>query len=521
MNPSAISLPASTRGSTLAGSARASKTASTIAGDTRAPTPQTDSTVFQKPSVTKVLELPEKLRARAESTADAVEHHFFEQSPGHDAIRNITKFLEQSHIRVEPETTLGKSEPESEPSDNRSLSSLSVAKRSQRQTVPPDAHGTAGRIVRTHPRMAVSAPVMPRNAERFKEKAVPRSPMGNAWSGEHYWNPQFSDTVPAWVDDFAPPHTDPGRRMVYDAVIADMATCTRELKAEAEKGGGVITDAECEVIAAMTILDERNDDYAANCEMPVPREVTDKIEEFREAQAQALATHAVRDEDGLEDSSTWLQMNPLQITTTIDNTRASMRMVKEQRKSAELQPSYQAYGLVYAVHILEDRIRRLKKTEGYEDSSDDETMEYEKFLKSVQEEHGSEVEGEGSQPQTLGRLISEGRLEKRRLKGKEDEGLQSQTEGRMVSEGGLTKRRLRGKAPSTFDLEAWAEQLKKMDPEDPAREGFEAPSKVEETVSPELRELHYLLHAHQRETIMASSSRTADESRPKYHHPPT
>jgi hypothetical protein len=121
-------------------------------------------------------------------------------------------------------------------------------------------------------------------------------------------------------------------------------------------------------------------------------------------------------------------------------------MIKETRRNSELEPSERAYRLVYAVQIVQEKTRKLKARDGYEDS-DDEMVEYGKFLRSladvlpVGEENGS----------SMMRDAIESELEKRR------------NTRRDVSESGLQRRRLRGKAPSTLDLEAWASKMKGMD----------------------------------------------------------
>ena len=387
-----------------------------VPAPTPAPSDEDKLPQHTKPSRIKVLELPEKQRKRAESTADRLAVSL-EDSRIRAALLNISKGRDESHIR----TTAG---------DRTGWAVLQVEKRGQRETMPTEAR--ANKLSGPPPRLVVSAPVVPKGGLL---RPLPASPVGNAWSGEHYWKPQFSESLPGspTQEEDESAQSDPARQAVYDSVVADVETYVRELKAENAQSGEEMTDAECDVVAAMMVLEEKNTLYASENELPVPKDVFSKVEDLGERQKGALKSNTIRNSSDIRDPGRWLQLEPssLQYTTTLDYVHAGLRMVKEHRKSAELEPPGPASRLVYAVQVLEEKIRKLKARDSYEESSDDEMVEYGKFLKSI-----AELTVEGGQRSSFRRDVSESSIERRRL---------------------------RGKAPSTLDLEAWASELKTLD----------------------------------------------------------
>ncbi|KAL1608457.1 hypothetical protein SLS60_003399 [Paraconiothyrium brasiliense] len=380
--------------------------------------PEDDNKLPQhtKPSRIKVLELPERQRKRGESTASRVSVNL-ESNHIRAALLHISKVRDESPIRAKTGSRTG-------------WAVLQVEKRQQRETMPAEAR--ANKPARPPPRLAVSAPVF---AKSGLSRPLPASPVGNAWSGEHYWKPQFSESGPGspGSDECGNAHSDAARRNVYESVLEDVETCVRDLKAEIAHSSEQMTDAEAEVVAAMTVLEEKDAVYAIEHEMPVPGEITSKTEEFAQDQKQALGQNLVRCESDFRKSD-WLHFaqTTLQPTTTLEYVRASLQMIKKRRRSAGLEPSEPAYCLVYAVQILEEKIRKLKARDSYEESSDDEVVEYGKFLKSIAEVLPNQEEKQNSIR-------------------------------RDVSESGLGRRRLKGKAPSTLDLETWASELKVLD----------------------------------------------------------
>ncbi|KAF1974455.1 hypothetical protein BU23DRAFT_93820 [Bimuria novae-zelandiae CBS 107.79] len=415
MNSSTVRLPAP------ASRSRSRSRAAT--SPVHAPAPQPEAILFTPPSRTKVLELPEKLRPRAEVLAASLTADFA-HSAARATLARITQVAQENCVRAKPDE------------EGPGWTALTVEKRAARalrRTFPPNAHGAKEKSACPPARLAVSAPVMPRDA-------LMRPVVGNAWSGEHYWQPQFSSSLPESPaaeseGEAQAVHSDPVRRAVYESVQADMELCVRELKAEAFARGERISDVEAEVVAAMTVLDEKNLAYEAAYELPVPKDIVTRTREFGEAQTEAVAKYTIEDEKTLEDSGTWLQVGEetAHVTTPLDYARASLKIAGENRKSAELELCGPGLSLVYAVHILDEKIRRLENRGSYEESSDDEMLEYGKFLKSIQEEQ---------------RIGEENRRPRE-----------------SVGEATIRMRRMKGKAPSTLDLETWADELKGLSPE--------------------------------------------------------
>lgn len=396
---------------------------------TATPVPQAQPALFTPPSHTKVLELPDKLRARAESTAQAIDLTFSD-GPSHAALERIAHLRQESHIRIKP-------------GDITHWGTLSVRKRHQRQTDPANGHGARVRGLRPPPRLAISAPAVPKGSSLLSGP-VAGSPAGNAWNGQHYWRPQFSDSAPgspASIQDSSVSQRDPVRRAAYDSVLADVEMATRELRQDAQGNGERLSDADAGVVAAMNVLEEKNAAYElAQCELPLPQDVLARTREFVDAQARALEENSIQDEAELNEAGRWLQIgrDGQLITHVLDYAQANLKMLRERRKSAEMEAFERAYGLVYAVQILEEKLKRMKERVCVpaESSSDDEAIEYGKFLKSLREL---------------------------------DVGLEEQSPAKRVgSEGAAETRRLKGKAPSALDLRTWASEMKRMEP---VREG--------------------------------------------------
>ncbi|KAJ4302675.1 hypothetical protein N0V90_001564 [Kalmusia sp. IMI 367209] len=364
-----------------------------------------------RPSRDKVAELPEKQRTRALSVANHLEEEL-DNGNTRSAFLRITHVLQESDIRTQGNHT--------------GWGVLQVEKTRQRETMP--AH--TNKPPRPPPRLAVSAPIIPKGV---LSRPVPASPVGNAWSGEHFWQPQFSQSVPGspTLTEDSAIYSDPIRRALYKSTVAKVEACTRELKVEAALHGERMADVECEVVAAMQVLEEKNAKFARDCEFPVPRDNEERLKEFAEEERQALVLNSVHHYADLKHPETWLQLEPssLQLTTVLDYARANLRIVKERRKSAELEPSEQVYGLVYAVQVLEEKVKKLKARDE-EEESDDETMDYGKFLKSINEEVAA---------------------------GENRRGLR-----RGANENSLEERRLKGRAPSALSLEAWATELRDL-----------------------------------------------------------
>lgn len=389
------------------------------------PSSKPDPAFFTAPTRIKVLQLPEEFRVRADSIAQALSLSF-QLGPGNAALERVTQVCQESCMRRKP-------------GDHLHWEKLVVEKRQQRQqrqTAPANALGGRMRAMRPTPRLAISAPALPKTRDTL-DALIGVSPSGNAWSGHHYWKPEFSQSVPASPsaeEEQKFVHSDPTRRAVYEAILVNVAVCVRELRGESQHRGNPITEAEAEVVAAMTMLEGKNQNYDAQLRFPLPKDILAWAKEFEDAEVKILEEYTVQDEAELNDAKRWLQVKNegREVSTVLDHTQAGLRMIWERKKNVETDMLSTIYGLVYAVQVLEEKLRKLKEKENAEDSGDEE-MEYGKFLKSVKDEMG---------------ILDEG----------------CPLQGRQSSVGGTEIRRLKGKAPSALDLESWATELKALDP---------------------------------------------------------
>ncbi|KAL5388938.1 hypothetical protein DPSP01_002644 [Paraphaeosphaeria sporulosa] len=435
---------------------------------TAVPAPDVDFDVdhlpqHTRPSRIKVKELPDTECQRAETTASHLSTNF-DDARIRTALVHITQVRNESHIRPKR-------------GDRTGWAVLQVEKRQQRETMPRERRGDADILSRPPPRLAVSAPVILKDSLVWP---VPVSPMGNAWSGEHFWKPEFCESVPAspmWEEGGCA-HSDAARQSYYDSVVADVEKCALEVKADTMQGDEQMSGAECDVIAAMTVLEEMKAGFGED-DWPVPGDVLAKTKEFCQEEKKALELSPIRDLADMQESYNWLsfEQSSLQPLTKLDEVRGRLKMIKETKRNSGIEPSERVYHLVYAVQILEEKIRTLKLHDIYADNSDDDMMEYGNFLKSLAEvlplaeECGSSIasyssDSELEERRDLKREMSETGLEKMKAVRMDvlSNGLAKRRDLRKeVSEGGLERRRLRGKAPSTLDLESWASSLKVLD----------------------------------------------------------
>lgn len=468
MDSSPLSLPAVIRAITPTSSHSRAATPARAAIPIRVPTPAStpatelaDDNLPQhtKPSRIKVKELPEKERARAESIARHLSEDF-DDTRYRAALSQITKVRDESHIRPKR-------------GDRTGWALLQVEKRQQRETMPTKTRTDTPS--RPPQRLAVSAPVM---LKQSLVRPVPGSPMGNAWSGEHFWKPEFCESEPAspFWEAGGCAHSDAERQGYYNSVVADVEKCALEVKFETAHGVVQMSNAECDVVAAMTVLEEMKESFGED-DWPVPIEIISRIDKFAAEVQEALSLNPIRELADICESSSWLsfEQSSLQPLTKLDEVRGRLKMIKETKRTSGVEPSEQGYRLVYAVQILEEKIRTLKLYDSYAHDSDNEKMEYGNFLKSLAEvmpwvnrketsitSCSSDNElGEGSD---LSREMSKTSLEQEPLLVRAPRTLaERRTLRRDVSESGLERRRLRGIAPSTLDLESWASSLKVLD----------------------------------------------------------
>lgn len=395
--------------------------------------PQSDPAIappitHTSPSATKVAELPEKQRARAYSTSTSIGDEI-ENGHTRATYLRIQAVAQDDRVRV---TAAGLfSSPyffEPQPEKRR----LGVG---TRRTLP---QRYASPWTRSPHRVVHSAPAIPQSV---LARPVPASPVGNAWSGEHYWAPQFSPMSPTSEQlengdiDYSTTAVQPFICTAYDAMYADVEARAFKLETEAHARGEQIPSSEIDVIAAEKVLEEKNAELEVNGGFPLPNSISSRILELALEERRALDAFAVRSLKELEGIDAWLCIDEstLIFTTILDRAKEALHMLKKRRKKPDIELSASAYSLVFALQLFEEKLYNLSAEE-FEDSSGDE-LDYGLLLKSIDQELKEEAAKKQGD-----------RLELRR-----------NVELKAVEE-----RRLKGKAPSALDLANWALEMKKI-----------------------------------------------------------
>ncbi|KAF2253872.1 hypothetical protein BU26DRAFT_561140 [Trematosphaeria pertusa] len=289
----------------------------------------------------------------------------------------------------------------------------------------------------------ITEPEAPQPAIRaFFDRPLPASPIGNAFSGEHFWAPSFaSEQVGKAAPEALQPPAEAASRLAFDQVLEDIQALASQIAASATP------TPEEEVRAAQAVLTFKQEEFAELYEFPSPEAVALRMEQLAFEDKRALATFGIAAREDLDDVNKWLEVDEktLEFTTVLDHARDSLKILRERRKSREIELSAPALGLVWAGRICEDKVGRVGREEGG-GSDEDEEEEYGKVLKSIQEEIGG-FEG-GSKAEVKLR--------------------------RKFSERVINRRRMKGKAPSVLDLASWASEIKRM--EEQKEEGTPTPT---------------------------------------------
>ncbi|KAF2680188.1 hypothetical protein K458DRAFT_393159 [Lentithecium fluviatile CBS 122367] len=294
-------------------------------------------------------------------------------------------------------------------------------------------------------RQIVSAPP---HMQSTLDRPVLASPVGNAFSGEHYWAPQFEGvTNTRDPDDFLTP-TQPQGVAAFHAVRESVQGLASEFAQEAERRGETLSRFECDELAARKVLDDKNAEFAQAGRLPSPSSIFDRLFKLSGEETRAITSFGIQTPEDLLDVNAWMRIDEstFQFSTILDSVKEALTMLKERRKSRDLELSVSAYSVVYALWTLYDAQRKLEESFLVDEESDEE-FEYEEFLKSI-------------------KVIME--EEAKRKRGKEQGGGEGagETKERRVAALGrafdLDSRRLKGKAPSVFDLLNWAEELKNL-----------------------------------------------------------
>jgi hypothetical protein len=357
------------------------------------PTPQ-DIPKHVKPSIINVNELAPKQKACA--YASAVQR--YDQLKIPEAVakhRRIVAFLNTEKLgRTAPLSRRVASAPVPPSPGLEAIHDMSL---SQQKCI-------SGRSLA---RLIVSAPPAALNV---LDRKVPGSPMGNAWSGEHYWAPQFSPQIVTRQEknksrdpEDLLPRQSPQSQVAYHAVLEDVKFFVDKVMTEAESRGYPVSTCnkpETEVLAAKKVLEDKNAEFARESyTLPAPRSISSRIFELAQDESRAMVTFCIQTATDLSDVNVWMRVDEsnLQISTILDSAREAVAMIKERRKSRDLEVSGAAWGLVHAVCLLDKKQWKLEN--GFEQVKDEESDSsdgegYEFFLKSIKEEIRDSVERE-------------------------------------------------------------------------------------------------------------------------------
>lgn len=431
--------------------------------------PPTPPISFQSPYIaafeSTLGELSEKKRTRGISAAASISNEL-QHGPSRQTYLSILDFASNDPIRLRK-------------LDTRSPQRCVAPPRPipLRNTMP-EAAVPLRRQVGRH---VVSSPAV------FGDHA-PASPMGNAFSGEHFWAPQFRPrTRPVGTP---PAPKDPVSRATYDEVLCDVKAFTariRETKSSTvipgivDEGGGktgfgtgdgenngmkcrtpnniaasscqALSDAAAGALAASQVLALRNAEFALGGSFPSPSALAARLEQLYADETRVLHEYSINSPAEMTNIDQWLSVHDesLEFRTLLDHAREVLRMARERRKSGDLALSLPEWGMVWAVRLWEEKDALAREED--ESSSESEGDEYGRFLKSVAEEMGNggvgkagaELEDDGTGDE---RVLERERVLREKMTGEQN---------------AIGKRRLKGKAPSALDLAEWAAELRRME----------------------------------------------------------
>jgi hypothetical protein len=266
-----------------------------------------------------------------------------------------------------------------------------------------------------------------------RRERIPGSPIGNAFSGEHYW-------------EGIPPQP------VTPYAIQDKSTSEGELSCQPPPSTDAYNFVR-EAASASDLLQKVNANFA---NLPVPHDISAKLFALADEESRAVSSWTIEDEAVLANHHIWLQVQGNHHRTILDAAKDALHMIRR-RKENLLQLPVEAWLLVHAVRFLEEK--EGEGVKGVEEISDDKSddasdEELPKSLAQIKRESKKTV------ATTFSRNVSH-ELAYDQLEGKRDEG--------VVRRGGLGRtvdaeeRRKKGKAPSALDLQSWQEHLKAME----------------------------------------------------------
>lgn len=450
---------------------------------------------YVSPFASKVNELSEKKRARAIFKRSSVEGEL-ENERMRTTYLNLLAFKNKDHLRVDEECDVEGSADVGAVRGKKEGERGKQNKERPRNTAPEGLHPAFRAPLRPPAKLTVSAPTVPTVPRSVHDSTLPTSPIGNAWSGEHYWAPQFSPSISTAPSPGEKPSQCPAiagchlSKAAYETVSDEVDALSRRIAGEAALAGEALEEYEADALAAEQVLELKNAELTQDYGYPDTAEISSRIFQLAIEERQARQSFTIKSKEELRDIDKWLHIDEetFKFSTILDHAKENLRMMKERRKSHHLDLSTPAYSVLFALQVLEEKQERLRRSQS-ESESDDE-FQYGHFLKSIQEElavdqhkrsssrtlYSTDTDSLGwkknarfkdSTTSTMSGKSTLVEEERKELKTDQKSPAEARSMRRNAALGRdvLEERRMKGKAPSALDLASWATELKRMEEE--------------------------------------------------------
>ncbi|KAF2638933.1 hypothetical protein P280DRAFT_519784 [Massarina eburnea CBS 473.64] len=195
-------------------------------------------------------------------------------------------------------------------------------------------------------------------ASILRDRPVPQSPIGNAWSGEHFWKPQFSPSplhaeLPLGTESPQCPGS-PVSHSLYEDVLEEVSNLASEyLEESAER-----TVASAEIEAAQKIVALLSAEIEEVYGFPSARDALTKVYEASKAKDSIERACTIR---SVHNTETWLWEDSAtgEYRTSIDRAREELAKLNAKReKNGEFDLPASILTLVWATKILDDIVNK-------------------------------------------------------------------------------------------------------------------------------------------------------------------
>ncbi|KAF1957438.1 hypothetical protein CC80DRAFT_592705 [Byssothecium circinans] len=314
---------------------------------TVSPPPTPKSPLFTRQSESRVNALPWKERVHALDVAKVVSRSISEENDRF-GFHDLVSLRDEDKLRELPSTA----EEDSSTSKKVTLRSLSTR---PEPPLPPPATPTP--CPPLPERLAVSLPAV----SVLRDRPNPHSPVGNAWSGEHYWKPQFA-TTPLRAESAPKAESPPAptsflSRSIYDEVLDEVA----ELASQVLEDKPGMTQLDAEIAAATHIITLLIDEIDKVHGRPVPEDIRIKLQESYGQQAEIMRGARMI---SLDNKATWLWTDEStnEDTNIMDRARDQYKKLGDKmRKSGDFTLNGTAMTLVWATKIYDDLLQKQRK----------------------------------------------------------------------------------------------------------------------------------------------------------------